>query len=89
MRELEHAIERGAVLARGEWIDVADLAYDAVSGASTVAPEDNLQSRLDRAAADHIRDVLRQTNGVRVEAAERLGIERTTLYRLMKRYGIE
>jgi DNA-binding NtrC family response regulator len=58
-------------------------------GGKTGAPADNLQDRLDRAAADHIRDVLRQTDGVRIEAAERLGIERTTLYRLMKRYGIE
>jgi transcriptional regulator of acetoin/glycerol metabolism len=44
--------------------------------------------RLDHAAAD-IRDVHRRVADVRVEAARLLGVERTTLYRLMKRYGLE
>jgi len=95
VRELEHAIERGAVLARGERLDVADLAYEAAGGVDAAAPaaggeqDDSLNVRLEAAAADHIRDVLRRSNGVRVDAARRLGVERTTLYRLMKRYGIE
>jgi two-component system, NtrC family, response regulator HydG len=91
VRELEHAIERGAVLCRGELIDVADLAFDAPSARAAGAPsgDDGLQSHLDRAAADHIQDVLRRSAGVRVEAARRLGIERTTLYRLLKRYHID
>jgi DNA-binding NtrC family response regulator len=91
VRELEHAIERGAVLCRGELIDVADLAFDAPLAREAGGPsgDDGLQSHLDRAAADHIQDVLRRTAGVRVEAARRLGIERTTLYRLLKRYDID
>ena len=32
--------------------------------------------------------VLAETGGVRVEAARRLGIDRTTLYRLMRKYGV-
>jgi transcriptional regulator of acetoin/glycerol metabolism len=32
--------------------------------------------------------VLAEVGGVRVEAARRLGIDRTTLYRLMRKYGI-
>ena len=95
VRELAHTIERGAVLARGDYLDVADLAYDAESskkdgsGSGAENEEDNLQARLDRAAAEHLREVLRRAGGVRIEAAKRLGVERTTLYRLMKRYGIE
>ena len=40
------------------------------------------------AAADHVRAVLKEVGGARIEAAKRLGIERTTLYRLMRKYGI-
>ena len=54
---------------------------DATGGAS-------LQEFLDAAAAERIRRVLEQTGGKRVEAARRLGIDRATLYRLMRRYGI-
>jgi transcriptional regulator of acetoin/glycerol metabolism len=51
-------------------------------------PQD-LQAFLDGAAAERIRAVLADTGGVRVEAARRLGIDRTTLYRLMRKYGID
>jgi transcriptional regulator with GAF, ATPase, and Fis domain len=36
-----------------------------------------------------VRKVLEEEAGVRVEAARRLGVDRTTLYRLMRKYGIE
>jgi DNA-binding NtrC family response regulator len=49
---------------------------------------ENLQTFLDRATAEHVRAVLKEVSGVRAEAAKRLGIERTTLYRLMRKYGI-
>ena len=48
----------------------------------------SLQEFLDAAATERIRRVLEQTGGKRVEAARRLGIDRATLYRLMRRYGI-
>ena len=48
----------------------------------------DLQAFLDRAAAHRITEVLEACAGKRVEAARRLGIDRTTLYRLMRRHGI-
>ena len=48
-----------------------------------------LQESLDRAAAARIRAALTAAGGNRVEAARALGIERTTLYRMMKRLGID
>jgi DNA-binding NtrC family response regulator len=48
-----------------------------------------LQDWLDRAAAARIQAALRQTGGGRAEAARVLGVERTTLYRLMRRLGME
>jgi len=90
VRELENALERGVVLARGDRIELDDLLVEPDSGAST-APGDAseaLQTFLDRAAEERIRSALADTGGVRVEAARRLGIDRTTLYRLMRKHAI-
>ena len=91
VRELENAVERGAVLAPGSEIRVEDLLVEAGSPqASPSAPSgETLQQHLDRASARYVRDVLGEAGGKRVEAARRLGIDRTTLYRLMRRYGID
>lgn len=92
VRELENAIERGVVLARGDQITLEDLLIDAgpedASGGRHETTED-LQSFLDQAAAERIRAVLREVHGARLEAARRLGIDRTTLYRLMRKYRVE
>jgi DNA-binding NtrC family response regulator len=94
VRELENAIERGVVLARGDRIGFDDLLLDApgeeprAEAGSDEAGGASLQEFLDSAAAERIRRVLEQTGGKRVEAARRLGIDRATLYRLMRRYGI-
>ena len=94
VRELENAIERGVVLARGDRIGFDDLLVDApgeeprADAASDGTGGASLQEFLDAAAAERIRRVLEQTAGKRVEAARRLGIDRATLYRLMRRYGI-
>jgi two-component system, NtrC family, response regulator AtoC len=91
VRELENTIERGVVLAQGEYIDLGDLLIEATPEAPSSERDtqnENLQTFLDRAAADHVRAVLKEVGGARAEAAKRLGIERTTLYRLMRKYGI-
>jgi DNA-binding NtrC family response regulator len=95
-RELENAIERGVVLARGPLIELDDLLVDA-QGEREEAPGEagdaqraaSLRDFLDAAAAERIRAALADTGGRRAEAAARLGIERTTLYRLMRKYGID
>jgi DNA-binding NtrC family response regulator len=100
VRELENAIERGVVLARGDRVGLDDLLLpeardpagtkgapgEPAAGAATDLP---LHAFLDAAAAARIRSVLAETEGKRAEAARRLGIDRATLYRLMRRYGIE
>ena len=88
-RELENAIERGVVLARGTRIEFDDLLVDPQGERAEPDPGAGLHEFLDRVAADRIRAALAQTGGRRSEAAERLGVDRTTLYRLMRKYDIE
>jgi two-component system, NtrC family, response regulator HydG len=91
VRELENTIERGIVLAHRECLELEDLLIDVSMDVPPTAGNlrsENLQTFLDRAAADRVRTVLKEVGGARVEAAKRLGIERTTLYRLMRKYGI-
>jgi DNA-binding NtrC family response regulator len=94
VRELENAIERGVVLARGEELELADVALEAGAGRERLtladdSPGESLQGFLEHAAAERIRKALADANGVKAEAARRLAIDRTTLYRLMRRYGVE
>jgi two-component system response regulator HydG len=92
VRELENAVERGVVLARGERIELEDLLLEeggAASSPAAAAGEATLQEVVDRAAAEHVRQVLAAADGRRAEAARRLGVDRTTLYRLMRRHGID
>ena len=91
-RELENAIERGAVLARGERIELEDLLLgDGETGAGAApaggpAPGDEtLRGFLDRMTAEHVGAVLEAAGGSKAEAARRLGVDRTTLYRLLER----
>jgi DNA-binding NtrC family response regulator len=86
VRELENAIERAVVLAPHDEIGPENLFLTPVS-----APRESrsLEDALDRAAESRIRSALAETGGRRAEAASVLGVERTTLYRLMKRLGIE
>ena len=86
VRQLQNVIERGAVLAESPVLQLADLTLDAP--AADDEPPSDLADFLDRAAAAHIQRVLAETKGVRVEAARRLGIDRTTLYRLMRKHGL-
>jgi transcriptional regulator with GAF, ATPase, and Fis domain len=96
VRELENTIERGVVLARGDRLELDDLLVDADELGSSAAgreasgaePGGSLHDFLDRAAADRIRAALRDAGDVKVDAARALGIDRTTLYRLMRKYGI-
>lgn len=92
VRELENTIERGVVLARSENITLEDLLIDTEADQTAPPPsggKENLQSFLDQAAMERIRSVLKEVHGARLEAARRLGIDRTTLYRLMRKYKIE
>jgi DNA-binding NtrC family response regulator len=87
VRELENAVERAVVLARGDTIGPEDLLLEErVTPAA--AGDGTLQESLDRAAATRIRSAIASAAGNRAEAARLLGVDRTTLYRMMRRLGM-
>ncbi len=89
VRELENAIERALVTCRGPRLDAPDFYF---LGRSTspdrgfVAPS---HLSLKEVELEVVRAVLRRTSGNISEAASILGIDRSTLYEKMRRYGIE
>ncbi len=82
VRELEHALERAVTLSKRPVI-LADDLPDAIRSFTAA----RLPSLTDVERA-HIERVLRETGGNRQAAAEILGIDRTTLWRKIKQYGL-
>ncbi len=93
VRELENVIERGVIMAQGARLEREDLLLSSPPSARAKAWLDTehvmtLEAVLERATREHIQDVLLQCEGQKSETARRLGIDRTTLYRLLKRHHI-
>jgi len=85
VRELEHAIERAVALARSAVILPEDLPPEI--HADTVRPPELPARRmtLDEVRRWYVATVLEETGGNKVRAAELLGIDRRTLYRILER----
>lgn len=85
-----------AGIARAAGIDSAvgaSMAAESAIGSNQARPaesqeEGTLQASLDRAATVRIKAALATAAGNRVDAATALGVDRTTLYRLMKRLSL-
>ena len=92
VRELENVVERAVTLCQSEVIRVADLPDTLARPASgpTPVPEGGpLKKRLELFERSCIEEAIEQENHSLPEAAEALGISLSSLYRKMKRYGIE
>jgi len=92
VRELQNVIERAVLLGKGEVIAIEDLPSSlAAAGPVSVEPIGNrtLKQALEGPERQIIRDVLDSNNWNRHATAETLGINRTTLYKKMKRLGLE
>jgi DNA-binding NtrC family response regulator len=93
VRELENVIERAVLLSKGPLIDVDDLpsavAECGQHSESGSYKNQSLKHALERPERAVIRAALEANNWNRQETAKALDINRTTLYKKMKRYGLE
>jgi two-component system response regulator HydG len=88
VRELENAIERAVAIAKGNVALPSDLPAE-VYGGSQVAPAGIVDDRPTLAELEkrYIAMVLAECGGNKKRAAEKLGIDRRTLYRAIERWG--
>ena len=87
VRELQNALQRAAILAPGtvigaEHLDLPRAVRDLPSAGEPLA------RRLERAERDHVLEALSRSGWSRARAAAALGIDRSTLYRLMKKHDL-
>ena len=85
VREVENIIERAINLMEGDTITVADLPAHIFQRNEMKEIKGKI-STLREMERTHILNVLKEANGDRAKAAEILGIDKTTLWRKMKRY---
>jgi DNA-binding NtrC family response regulator len=91
VRELENALERSIILTPGEEIDTGALPERVTERrteplVSTHTPPNPTLEAVERA---YIMWVLQSESGNKSRAAEALGIDPSTLYRKLSRYGVE
>ncbi len=86
VRELRNVLERGAVVATGSIIQLADLGL--ARPATSAAAASQGPASLEDVERRHIADVLVHTGGNVSQAARILGIDRVTLYNKMRKYQL-
>lgn len=94
VRELENVVERAVVLTKGRHITVNDLPAKLVEVSSSAPTGEQyapmpLKTALEDPERKLIETALRHNDWCRQATAEALQINRTTLYKKMKRYGLE
>jgi two-component system response regulator HydG len=92
VRELENALERAFILSKGDVVDIAVLPQRVTERRSEPLITDRTPTSnptLDVVERAYILWVLQSEGGNKSRAAERLGIDPSTLYRKLSRYGVE
>ncbi len=88
VRQLQNEIQRAVLLCEGEMVDGADLSITRTRPEGVESQDTNF-TLLEGVERNAIIQMLKETNGNKLEAAKRLGIGRQTLYNKIKAYGIE
>jgi DNA-binding NtrC family response regulator len=84
IREMQHAIERAALMAQNELVSVADLGLQSTTESSRRLEEMSLEE----VESLLIRKALARCNGNVNQAAAALGLSRSALYRRINKYGL-
>jgi two-component system response regulator HydG len=86
VRELENTIEHAVVLAKGKSVEGADLPLLVTGQAAKAQPATG--KTITGNEARLLKEVLEECNWNKTEAAQRLGISRSTLYEKIKKYQL-
>jgi DNA-binding NtrC family response regulator len=90
VRELENIIERGVALSNGNVMEVAHLPEDLKElSIRTFRKKEGKIPSLEEQEVAYIHWVLKEIGGNRSVAAQILGIDRVSLWRKLKKYGME
>lgn len=90
IRELENVIERAVALTRGSEIQVNDLPeYIKNLSVETYRRHDSTMPTMAEQEKNYIRWILDQCNGNKTQAAKIMGIDRVSLWRKIKRFGLD
>jgi DNA-binding NtrC family response regulator len=88
VRELENVIERAVTLGHGPAVLSTDLPTHLAGGANPLERALTREATLEDLERDYIAMILQRTKGHQIRAATILGIDRRTLYRKIRRYGL-
>ena len=89
IRELENIIEHTFVMCKGDVIELRHFPPDLIERSKEAFLEEKEANRpLQRSEAESIRKTLEKNRGNRLRTARELGIDRSTLWRKIKKYGI-
>jgi DNA-binding NtrC family response regulator len=90
VRELENIMERGVALATGKVIELAHLPEDLRElNIRTFRKKEGKMPSLEEQEEAYIKWVLNEVGGNKTIAAQILGIDRVSLWRKLKKYGLE
>jgi two-component system response regulator AtoC len=89
VRELEHAIERAVALSSGEVLMPEHLPTEVRREAAPAPRLPSARMKLEDVRRWYVAKILAEVGGNKVEAAEILGIDRGTLYRILRRQAAE
>ncbi len=98
VRELENSIERAVAIAAGKEIDIRDLPPELKGAQVGMFPAEVLvkmpyreamETARDRISREYLVVLMREFDGNVTRASERAGIERESLHRLLKRFGVK
>lgn len=89
VRELRNVIERAVVLSQGEYITERDLPDRIKRTASEHIEVSTLKASLENYEKNLIQGIYQSRGRNKEETAKALGIDLATLYRKLKKYGIE
>jgi transcriptional regulator with PAS, ATPase and Fis domain len=91
VRELENAIEGAVIMSKTEIInkwDIPNISKFVSDPVRVLSDNKKLKRVVEEPEREHILSILAECNWNRNRAAAALGVNRTTLYNKMKKYGI-